>query len=70
MLTAGVLIEKYEYAKTIKNKNFTKDTWYNAVLTFKGTSEKKGGVNHANGAWKLYTTGYHPTTSNFKLFTK
>lgn len=67
MLAAGALIIKYKYAKKIKNRRFRPDEpWYNALLAFKGVSDK--GVENANKAWKTYTTGMHPNTSNFRLF--
>jgi len=73
MLAAGALIIKSEYAKSFAKKNpkntLMKEnmTWYNAILAFKGIS--KEGMNKADKVWKLYTTGMHPYTSNFRLFT-
>ncbi|GAA0188745.1 hypothetical protein GCM10009122_47960 [Fulvivirga kasyanovii] len=64
------MIIKYKYAKQLVNKNdkFKKDEpWYNAVLAFKGVSED--GIINTNKVWKLYKTGMHPNTSNFRLFT-
>jgi RHS repeat-associated protein len=68
MLAAGALILKREYAQKVNNKLLDKSKpWYNAILSFKGVSNE--GVKNANKAWKLYTTGIHPTTPNFRLFT-
>jgi RHS repeat-associated protein len=68
MLAAGALILKKEYSSTVKNDLFDKNRpWYNAVLAFKGVS-KQGTVN-ADKVWKLFTTGMHPSTPNFRLFT-
>jgi len=67
MLAAGALIIKYKYAQQVKIWRFkASEPWYNAVLAFKGASNK--GVENTIKVWKTYATGMHPNTNDFRLF--